>query len=210
VRRASALTRLVVCFAAGSLVFALTVAFVPWHVAALLGWDAAALTFLGWIWLTVFRMDHAATAEMASAEDDSRVAADVILILATLASLVGVVVTFAEAPQERGAARVLTAALAVMSLLLSWASIHTVYTLRYAHLYVRDGGGLDFNGDRAPAYRDFAYVAFTIGMTYQVSDTNIRSKAIRMTALRHAFLSFVFGTGVIATTVSLVADLYRR
>lgn len=147
---------------------------------------------------------------MASAEDDSRVAADVILILATLASLVGVVVTFAEAPQERGAARVLTAALAVASLLLSWASIHTVSTLRYAHLYVRDGGGLDFNGDRAPAYRDFAYAAFTIGMTYQVSDTNIRSKAIRMTALRHAFLSFVFGTGMIATTISLVADPYRR
>jgi uncharacterized membrane protein len=191
-------------------VFALTVAFVPWHVAALLGWDAAALTFLGWIWVTVFRIDHPATAEMASAEDDSRVAADVILILATLASLVGVVVTFAEAPDERGAARVLAAALAVASLLLSWASIHTVYMLRYAHLYVRDGGGLDFNGDRLPAYRDFAYVAFTIGMTYQVSDTNITSKAIRMAALRHALLSFVFGTGVIATTISLVADLYRR
>ena len=185
-------------------------AFVPWHVAALLGWDAVALTFLGWICATVLRMDHAATAELASAEDDSRVAADVILILATFASLVGVVVTFAEAPDERGAARVLAAGLAVASLLLSWASIHTVFMLRYAHLYVRDGGGLDFNGDRLPTYRDFAYVAFTIGMTYQVSDTSITSKAIRTAALRHAFLSFVFGTGVIATTISLVADLYRR
>ena len=66
---------------------------------------------------------------------------------------------------------------ASVSVILSWATVHTVFTLRYARLYYAGGGGIDFNDDRdPPAYTDFAYLAFTIGMTYQVSDTSIGSK----------------------------------
>ena len=60
----------------------------------------------------------------------------------------------------------------------------------------------------SPTYGDFAYLAFTIGMTYQVSDTSLTSKQIRMTALRHAFLSFVFVTSVVAMTINVVAGLF--
>jgi uncharacterized membrane protein len=94
--------------------------------------------------------------------------------------------------------------------ILSWATVHTVFTLRYARLYYAAGGGIDFNGDRAPTYTDFAYLAFTIGMTYQVSDTSIASKAIRRTALRHAYMSYLFGTVVVAMTINVVAGLFNR
>jgi uncharacterized membrane protein len=66
---------------------------------------------------------------------------------------------------------------------------------------------VDFNEDDAPDYRDFAYLAFTIGMTFQVSDTTLQTSEIRRTALRHALLSYVFGAVVIATTINLVAGL---
>jgi len=82
-----------------------------------------------------------------------------------------------------------------------------VYTLRYADLYYQHEGGLDFNQTEEPDYRDFAYLAFTIGMTYQVSDTNLRLKAVRRTALRHALLSYLFGAVIIAMTINIVASL---
>jgi uncharacterized membrane protein len=208
-RFASALTRLFVAMAAGLAAFGLVMLVTPWQVAVLVGWDVTAVVFLAWVWLTVAGMDSHATAELASAEDDSRFAADIILIAATIVSLVGVALAILKAAGQSGWAKGLTTAVATVSLLLSWTAIHTVYTLRYANLYYRHGGGIHFNSERAPDFGDFAYVAFTIGMTYQVSDTSLTSKAIRMAALRHAFLSFLFGTGVIAMTINLVASLFR-
>jgi uncharacterized membrane protein len=86
--------------------------------------------------------------------------------------------------------------------------VHTVFTLRYARLYYLNGsGGIDFNQDDEPAYAEFAYLAFTIGMTYQVSDTDLKTRAIRSTALRQALLSFVLGAVILATTINLIAGL---
>jgi uncharacterized membrane protein len=67
--------------------------------------------------------------------------------------------------------------------------------------------GVDFNEDALPCYTDFAYLALTIGMTYQVSDTNLQTTGIRRTALRHAILSYGFGALIIATTINLIAGL---
>jgi uncharacterized membrane protein len=99
-------------------------------------------------------------------------------------------------------------AVAVVSVVLSWALVHTVFTLRYGRLY-HDGapGGIDFHGDEPPTYHDFAYMAFTIGMTYQVSDTEVPSREIRANVVRHALLSFLFGTSIIAVTINIVANL---
>ena len=81
--------------------------------------------------------------------------------------------------------------------------------LRYASLYHSNGGGISFPGTDMPDYGDFAYLALTIGMTYQVSDTALKDRTIRRTALRHALLSFVFGTGILAVTINVVAGLFR-
>jgi uncharacterized membrane protein len=99
----------------------------------------------------------------------------------------------------------------MVTVVLSWAVINTLFTLRYAHLhFASPAAGIDFEDvARAdqPDYRDFAYVAFTIGMCYQVSDTTVRNPRIRRTVLSHALLSYVFGVVIVAGSVSLIAGL---
>jgi uncharacterized membrane protein len=100
------------------------------------------------------------------------------------------------------------AGLGVGSVGLSWFTVHTLFTLRYARLYYTgEDGGVSFNQDAPPRYLDFAYLAFTIGMTFQVSDTELQSPAIRHSALRHALLSYLFGAVILATTINLIAGL---
>jgi uncharacterized membrane protein len=187
------------------------VAFVlPWEAAVLVGWDVMAAAYLAASLWTIGRSDSAATARRAQIEDPSRAGADLVLVSACSASLVGVAFAFAQASQHSGADRALISAIAVLAVVLSWLSVHAVYTLRYADLYYTSSGGVDFPHGEPPDYRDFAYLAFTIGMTYQVSDTALLSKPIRRTALRHALISYVFGVAVIATTINVLADFIRR
>jgi uncharacterized membrane protein len=96
----------------------------------------------------------------------------------------------------------------VGSVAAAWAVVHTVFTLRYALLYYGGpDGGVNFNQKEDPAYADFAYLAFTIGMTYQVSDTDLQTRPIRATALRQALLSYLLGAVILAVTINLVAGL---
>jgi uncharacterized membrane protein len=177
-------------------------------VAADATWDAAALVFLFWVWISVIGKDADKTARLATAEDLSAPVADLILLLASLASLVAVGFVLHEASHNSGTDKRLLIVLAVVSVALAWASVHTVYMLRYGDLYYRPPvGGIDFNGDDRPDYMDLAYVALTIGMTFQVSDTDLTAKKIRRTAIRHALLSFVFGAVIVAITINVVASL---
>lgn len=198
------------CAAIGILVGVIAALFTPWQVATLLAWVATALLFCVWVWAAVHGADAETTHHIATREDDSRAAAEVVLIAASLASLLGVGLTLLKASTEIGATQALITAVAVLTVAFSWLAVHTVFTLRYAHLYYREGGGIDFHDNDRPDYRDFAYIAFTLGMTYQVSDTDLTSKAIRKAALRHALLSYVFGITVIAMTINVVASLIRR
>jgi uncharacterized membrane protein len=202
--------RVLVSLAVGLLAFGIVVLLSPWQAAALIGWDVAATVFMVWVWLIVGRMDGEATATHAVIEDLSTRTADLILILASVTSLIGVGLSLLEASDKEGFAKALITALASASVILSWATVHTVFTLRYARLYYAGKGGIDFNQDNPPTYGDFAYIAFTIGMTYQVSDTSIRARAIRRTALHHAYMSYVFGTVVVAMTINIVAGLFNR
>jgi uncharacterized membrane protein len=133
---------------------------------------------------------------------------DVMLVVAAVASLVAVVVVLSEAKHAQGAGKELLSLLGVVSVAISWFLVHTLFTLRYAVLYYtgRDGG-ISFNQKQPPRYADFAYFAFTIGMTFQVSDTDITEPVLRATALRHALLSYLFGAVVIASTVNLIANI---
>jgi uncharacterized membrane protein len=205
----SAGRRVLLAFAAGVLAFGITSLLVPWEVATLIGWSVSAATFVVSVWLSVGRMDGAATAEFAMIEDDSRAGAELVLIIASAASLLGVALTLLKASGESGAARAFITGVATVSVILSWGAVHTVFMLRYARLYFVNGGGIDFNDEQTPTYLEFAYIAFTIGMTYQVSDTAVSVKDIRSTAFRHALLSYVFGTGVVAMLINVVAGLLK-
>ena len=175
--------------------------------AALCASDIAALVFIAGVWLSVGRADAAATARIARAEDSSPVAAESVLLGAGAASLVAVASTLSQASAVSSPARGLLTALAVGSLALAWTSVHTVHVLRYARLYYsQPEGGIDFGG-QAPDYSDFAYLALTIGMTFQVSDTELTARRVRRVALHHALLSYLFGAVILAITVNSVAGL---
>ena len=182
--------------------------FVPWQAAVLLGWDAMASVTVVWVILETWRRDASETAALATREDDSRAAADILLVSASAVSLVAIAFGLVKAGQEHGGARAGMTAVTVASVFLAWLVVQTVFTLRYARLYYAGApGGINFNEREAPDYHDFGYLAVTIGMTYQVSDTDLGTKTIRRTATRHALLSYLFGTVVVAVMINVVASL---
>ncbi len=178
--------------------------------APLIGWDILALAFCGWVWSVVWRLDAKSTESHAMREDPSRDLTDLVMLGAAIASLVAVGAVLFGAGSANGDLKYMEAGLAFASVFVSWTLVHTVFTLRYARLYYSgEPGGIDFNQADPPEYGDFEYLAFTIGMTFQVSDTNIKSKQIRRTALRHALISFPLVAVIIATTINLVSGLAK-
>ncbi|MGN6160922.1 MAG: DUF1345 domain-containing protein, partial [Marmoricola sp.] len=155
----------------------------------------------------IWRSDAAETSEHANRDDPSRDIADLIILCAAGASVVAVGAVLFQA-KHRSSATPVEVAIALTSIMLSWLLVHTVFTLKYARLYyVGEDGGVDFNQDEPPRYSDFAYLAFTIGMTFQVSDTDITSTAIRRTALRQALIGFPLVVLITAAAINLVAGL---
>ena len=182
--------------------------FAPWQASVLLGWDTAALVYMTGVWADIRGTDSKSTAEISTREDNSRAIADLLLIGASLGSLAAVLLVLVKAASLQGVSKAVLTVIAIVSVFLSWAVVHTVFMLRYAHLYFSEPpGGIDFHDKRDPTYVDFAYVAFTIGMTYQVSDTELTAQKIRQWALRHALLSYLFGTVIVATMINVIAGL---
>jgi uncharacterized membrane protein len=181
-----------------------------WQLGTLTGWDTAALVYLAWTWKTIWRRDATATARLAVREDPGRATADALLLVASVASLLAVALVITAASTRDAGTRDARGALAVASVGLSWTVVQTVFTSRYARLYhLGPQGGINFNQEAPPRYSDFAYLAFTIGMTFQVSDTDLRTAEIRATALRQALLSYLLGAVILATTINLVSGLLR-
>lgn len=178
-----------------------------WPIAVSIGWDAAAALFLASTW-PVIRKDARETRAAARTEDASRAAADTVLLAASVASLISVAFVLVEAANRSGPSKGGYIALAVASVVGAWLVIHSLYMLRYARLYYADPvGGISFHADDEPDYRDFAYVSLTIGMTFQVSDTDLTAKAIRRTAIRHSLLSYLFGVVIVAIMINIVGSL---
>ncbi|MEV0393842.1 DUF1345 domain-containing protein [Polymorphospora rubra] len=178
--------------------------------APLVGWDVTAAVYLIWVWSAIWRMDAATTARLALREDPSRGVTDVLLLAACVASLVAVGFVLVDASSRDGRLTNPYVAVGIGSVILSWAVVHTVFTARYARLYYTGpDGGIDFHQREPPRYADFAYVAFTVGVTFQVSDTNVTDSGIRATVLRHSLLSYLFGAVIIAAAINLIAGLAR-
>ncbi|MFI5052751.1 MAG: DUF1345 domain-containing protein [Acidimicrobiia bacterium] len=200
--------RVVVAAAIATVVAAVVGWFAPWQLTVLVWWDVAALVTLGSVWGSVARFSPEETAEFATEEDDTRAGTQLMLLGAAVVSLVGVVAAFIKANQGDRSLELLLEATGVFTIACSWALVHTVFALRYAHLYYSPPrGGIDFKMEPEPDYRDFAYTAFTVGMTFQVSDTDITQSLMRRAVLRHALLSFLFGAVILATTVNVIAGV---
>ena len=207
---ASAATRVVLAAVAGVCAGALAAVPGSWQTGTLVGWDVAALAYVAWTWATIWRRDPAATARLALREDPGRATADAVLLVASVASILAVVLAISAGRSSGPGARDLHAGLAVASVALSWTVVQTVFASHYARLYYsHPAGGIDFNQEARPRYSDFAYLAFTVGMTFQVSDTALQTSALRAAALRQALLSYLLGAGILATTNNRVAGRLR-
>ncbi len=207
---ASAVRRLVVVVVAGALAGAACSIFSPWQLSTATAWNVAGASLVLWVWLSVRTFDPDQTRAHSTAEDNSRVSAHVLLVLASIASLGGAAAELLKANQAHDAGKALLSAMGVLTVIVSWAVVHTVFALRYAHeYYTPPVGGIDFKTGDAPDYQDFAYVAFTLGMTFQVSDTDIQSRMIRRTALRHALLAYLFGAVILAVVVNVIANVIQ-
>ena len=209
---APALRRAVIVVSIGVAVAVLLLGFVPWELAAILGWDAAAIAFLATVWPIIARATGSHTEQLATKQDETRGSAALLLTAASVTSLLGAGFALDLAGRESGIERTIHIAVAVLTVVLSWVVVNTVYTERYTHVYYQaTAGSIAFGGVvvEQPSYRDFAYVAFTIGMTYQVSDTDVRDPRVRRTVLAHALLAYLFGVVIVAGAINLIAGLIR-
>lgn len=183
-----------------------------WQFSGLVGWDVAAVVVVFWTLSEIWPMDADRTARTAVREEPARALTDLLLVSASVASLVGVGFVIVAGSNSHGAGKGFLVALAVFTVVVSWAVVHTSYTLRYARLfYAGEDGGLDFHSPKreVPQFSDFAYAAFTIGMTFQVSDTEVTTKEMRATVLKHALLAYLFGVVIISIMINLVAGLTK-
>ena len=201
--------RALACVAAG--VVAASVVGLLWSpvLSPLTGWSVAAGCALVWVWSISWPQSAEETERLAEEERRSR-STDTWVVLACVASLVAVAVALVQSSSRKDAAAVAAVLLSVVSVVLAWALVNTVFALKYARMYYLDEpdrAGIDFKADQAPCYADFAYMAFTVGMSFAVPETEPDSTDIRRVALGHTLLSYAFGTGVVAVAINLVTNL---
>jgi uncharacterized membrane protein len=157
-------------------------------------------------WILLWPMDADATRHNARREAFRPAVEELVVVAAALGALVSIVVLLIRGHSHADPA---AAATALAGVFMAWAGLHLMYVARYAYLYYTpSAGGIDFNDpDYRPAFRDFFYFSYNLGMTYQVSDTSVSNPTIRAVALRHCLLSYLFGTVILATTINLVAGM---
>jgi uncharacterized membrane protein len=181
----------------------------------ILSWDIGVMVALT---LMLVTLRHASPEKMRTIAARQVVGKWTVLGLTVVAATASLVVIAAEVPLIKTAEHIeqmLRLTLVLVTIVLSWALIHTIFALHYAHDYYLGAsgkaecvqGGIVFPGSRPPAYGDFVYFSFTIGMTFQVSDTQIVDPAVRQLAVTHGIISFFYSTGILALTINLVAGL---
>jgi uncharacterized membrane protein len=192
--------RLAIAVVAGAMIGVVVGLLSDAPIGVLVGIAATETLFVVAGWVTLWGMDARATQHNTNREDFRPVAEEIVVVGIALGGLVGIVVLLLQGDSQ------VAAAIALAGVFMAWAALHLMYATRYAHIYyLPPEGGIDFNSDDSPTYRDFLYFSYNLGMTYQVSDTAVSSSKIRGVVLRHALLSYVFGTSVLATTINLVA-----
>lgn len=200
--------RTLICVGIGAVTGTVVALAVDPRLGPLAGWCAAGLIDLIWVWRICWPQDSAGTERVAREESSTHVT-DNVIVAACLFSIVAVVVSVIQSRDRGELVSVVLVILGVLGTMVAWALVNTVYAFKYARMYFVDhhGGGFDFNQDSSPTYSDFAYLAFTIGMSYGVSEVEPNAIGTRRKALMHALLSYFFGTVLIAVSINLVTSL---
>ena len=180
----------------------------------ILSWDMFCVAMLGFSWILFVKTNSDDLCIVVEKQDDGLKVIFAIVIVAVCFSVFGAMILMFsgnESPKNK----LLQTVISLSPVLLSWFLLHTIFTIRYAHLYhdhdkLNTGskvGGIDFPTKEAPDYIDFAYFSFVIGMTFQVSDISVSSRTIRRFVLMHSLVSFVFNTIIVALTINTLAGL---
>jgi uncharacterized membrane protein len=175
----------------------------------LMGFDAGVAVYLALVIWMIATSDPGRVRREAELQDDGRYVIPILTVMAGLACLAAIVFWLRTSGLDQAdEPRIL--ALLFLTILLSWAFIHTMFALHYAHEYYSErggaGGGLRFPGGGDPGYTDFIYFAFAIGTATQVSDVSVTAPAIRRTVTMHGVVAFNFNVTMIALTVSIAGD----
>lgn len=178
---------------------------------AVFGWISFALAFLAMDWMIIFKRSVPEIKAHAKKDDGSVAFVFFTIIVASLASMVAVLMLTTSKDSHENEFSIPAA---VIAMILAWTMVHTQYIFHYAHEYYDDeegsgevNRGLDFPNDDAPDYLDFAYYSFCMGCTFQVSDIDVTSKLLRRITMVHGLLAFFMNTFVVALTINLVAGL---
>lgn len=201
----AAVPRLVGSFVLGAVVGLVVAPLTRVTLGMLAGITSAETVFVVTGWAVLWPMDAAATHRNVRREDFRPLLAEVAVVSAALGGLVAIVLLLLGADPGTGHA---AAATALAGVFMAWAALHLMYATRYADMYYGEpGGGIDFHSEEPPRFSDFLYFSYNLGMTYQVSDTDVSTARIRAVVLRHCLLSYVFGASILATAINLVAGI---
>lgn len=180
----------------------------------MLAWDVFSVFLLSLYWFIFYTTPAAHIRKLAAVEDTSRVIIFVITLICTTASMLAVILLL-TAKHDSSSLKVLHLSIAIIGMVLSWSLVHTIFAVRYAHMYYADhetksnthAGGLEFPDEEKPDFVDFAYFSFVLGMTFQVSDVSISARKIRRMVLWHSLISFGYNAVIIALTINVIAGL---
>lgn len=178
---------------------------------SMLGWDCFSLSLIIFHWITFYITDSDQIRVQSKKQDSTGSIIFIIILIATVASFLAVLLLILTKKENQHVP--LQMPIAIAGMLFSWILVHTIFAIRYAHIFYGDhktlpnvhAGGLDFPEDKKPEFLDFAYFSFVLGMTFQVSDVAVTSKRIRRLAMFHGLISFGFNTIMIALTINLIA-----
>ncbi len=213
-KRASGAQKLIVCAAIALCVFAL-VFFTNTNIltSLMVGWNTFSFSMILVSWTIFATTTSKELCILAKDQDESLPAIFAIVVIAASFSLFGTLYLLINNAESLTSKSIHTI-ISLLGVALSWSLLHTIFTIRYAHLYFdhneetgRHFGGLEFPKEENPDYIDFAYFSFVVGMTFQVSDVNVSSRKLRRLVLMHGIISFIFNTIIVALSIATIANL---
>lgn len=221
INRMDAHHKLVISLIFGSLAVIATASVVEKPINWMIGWLAYGAAHLGLAWVTILSSHPSEIRREVDGQDSNRIMISIFVIVASFVSLFAILFLLYDAGKTASRSDLTVHLILSFSCIVcSWILVHTIFTLRYAHLYYnpteddrkgrdRQQRGLEFPHEEEPDYLDFTYFSFVIGMTFQVSDVTISSRELRRLALVHALLSFAFNTLLVALTINVVSGLIQ-
>lgn len=208
--------RLIIAIIVSAIVAFFVKALLPVTETILITWICFAFSLIVPEWITILSAHPRDVRKYASIQDSSRTFIFLFVLSGAMVSLLSIVFLM-KSPKDATEAQVIThISLTIGSVIVSWWLVHTVFTLRYAHLYYdtrNDQGkeipacGLNFPEEKEPDYLDFVYFAFNLGVAFQVSDVAITSRRVRRLAWVHSLISFVFNTAIVALSINITSEL---